>query len=78
MPDAPVYACRSLGRGMLIVCNAGMHQAGSTLIVIDLCKGAAASIADSTAVMLLVWLFRLCWSQSVMLVCTVCYVGLLC
>ena len=55
MPDDPVYAGRSLGRGMLIVCNAGMHQAGSTLIVIDLCKGAAASIADSTAVMLLVW-----------------------
>ena len=57
MPDDPVYAGRSLGCGMLIVCNAGMHQAGrsSTPIVIDLGKGAAASIADSTAVMLLAW-----------------------
>ena len=56
MPDDPVYAGRSLGRSMLIVCNAGMHQAGrsNAPIVIDLGKGAAASIAYSTAVMLLV------------------------
>ena len=42
---------------MLIVCNAGMHQAdrSNTPIVIDLGKGAAAPIADSNAVMLLVW-----------------------